>query len=213
MAPTDDWGTFTASFPEGLRWDLPTGDLFGVALLGNYDPGRKESIRTLSGHNHHLRGMGDLGGTPMAGMDLSVNYAPYRLFVRGMQALRERHYGGEDLGRTAWLDVGVGANLPLSGSLGMSLETFASWSDRHDMMARFGVTREQAEHAQFQAHEAGGGLRGVTMRWGLDWQYSPNWRYEGGVQMTALTSKAVRNSPLTEKNVSGGLFLNALYTF
>ncbi|WP_436883358.1 MipA/OmpV family protein [Enterobacter asburiae] len=213
VAPTQDWGTFTASFPEGLRWDLPVGDLFGVALLGSYDPGRKENIRTLSGHNHHLRGMGNLDGTTQAGVELSVNYAPYRLFVRGMQALESRRYGGEDLGHTAYADVGLGSEIPLSGSLGMSLETYATWSDRHDMMARFGVTPEQAARSGFHAHRAGGGLRGVTMQWGLDWAYSPQWSYSGGVRLMTLSSNAARNSPLTEKTTSAALFLNGMYTF
>ncbi|MCT4737223.1 MipA/OmpV family protein [Raoultella ornithinolytica] len=213
VMPTATLGTLTASYPEGLRWDLPVGGLFGVALLGNYDPGRKARIRTLSGHDHHLRGMGDLGGTAMTGAEFSVNVAPYRLFVRGMQALRDRHYGGEALGRTAWLDAGMASELPLTGTLSMSLETYASWSDRHDMMARFGVTPSQAEHSAFHAHQAGGGLRGGTMRWGLRWQDTPEISFSGGVQLTALTRKVVRDSPLTEKSVTGGLFLNALYSF
>lgn len=47
VMPTENWGTFTAAFPEGLRWDLPNLSTFGVALLVGYDPGRKEKIRTL----------------------------------------------------------------------------------------------------------------------------------------------------------------------
>ncbi|PWI77200.1 MipA/OmpV family protein [Enterobacter sp. CGMCC 5087] len=213
VAPTQDWGTFTASFPEGLRWDLPVGDLFGVALLGNYDMGRKENIRTLSGRNHHLRGMGNLDGTTQAGVELSINYAPYRVFARGMQALESRRYGGESLGHTAYADVGLGSEIPLSDTLGMSLETFATWSDRHDMMARFGVTPEQARRSDFHAHRAGGGLRGVTMQWGLDWQYGPQLTYSGGVRLTTLSSHAARNSPLTEKTTAAALFLNGMYTF
>lgn len=211
--PTEDWGTFTASFPEGLRWDLPLGDTFGAALLMGYDPGRKESIRTLSGHNHHLRGMGDLGGTGVAGLELSVNLEPYRIFVRGLQAMRERHYGGENLGRTVRGDLGVDMSLPLSDTLSFSTETFLTWSDRHDMMASFGVTPEQAARTSFRAHRAGGGLRGVTAQWGLDWQYTPQLTFSGGVRVTGLTAAAAKNSPLVEKNVSGGLFMNTMYRF
>ncbi|EHT05233.1 hypothetical protein ACMGOD_004290 [Klebsiella oxytoca] len=48
---TNNWGIFTARFPDGLRWDLPVGERFGVALLSHYDIGRKEKIRTLNGKN------------------------------------------------------------------------------------------------------------------------------------------------------------------
>ena len=212
-APTGDWGTFTAAFPEGLRWDLPTGERFGVALLTTWDEGRKESIRTLSGHDHHLAGMGDLGGTAMGGVELSVNYAPYRFFVRGMQALRERHYGGENLGHTAYADLGLGSQVPLGDDLSMSTQTYVTWSDRHDMMSRFGVTPEQALASGYHEHRVGGGLRSMTMAWGLDWRWTPQVTLSGGVQVSGLTSSAVRNSPLTEKNVSGALYLNALYRF
>lgn len=213
VAPTQDFGTFTAAFPEGLRWDLPVGDTLGVALLGNYDMGRKERIRTFSGHNTHLRGMGDLGGTAQAGLELSLNLEPYRLFVRGMQALRDRQYGGRDLGRTAYLDAGLGSEIPLGNDLTMDTETFVTWSDRDDMMARYGVTPAQAAHSGFHAHQVGGGLRGVTMQWGLDWQWTQQVSIGGGVRLTALSSSAARNSPLVDKTVGGGLFMNALYTF
>lgn len=213
QAPTQDWGTFSAGFPDGLRWDLPTGDIVGVALLGGYDPGRKASIRTLSGHNHALRGMGNLDGTAQGGVELSINYAPYRLFARGWQALETRRYGGEDLGRTKYAEVGLASDVPLSDTLGLSLETWATWSDRNDMMARFGVTPSQAARSAFHAHQAGAGLRGMTMQWGLDWQAGPQVTLEGGVRLTALTSNAARNSPLTEKTTAGALFLDTLYRF
>ncbi|PIJ48612.1 hypothetical protein BL250_15495 [Erwinia sp. OLTSP20] len=213
VAPTASWGTFSASFPEGLRWDLPVGDTFGVALLGNYDPGCREDIRTLSGHNDHLRGMGDLAGTGQAGLELSLNLQPYRLFVRGIQALRDREYGGRDLGHTAYLDAGVDTALPLGDDLTMTGAAFATWSDRNDMMARYGVTAEQAARSSFAEHEAGGGLRSVTVQWGLNWQWTQQVSLGGGVRLTSLTARAARNSPLVDKSTGAGLFLNALYTF
>ncbi len=213
VAPTGAWGTFTAAFPEGLRWDLPLGDVYGIALLGNYDAGRKESIRTLSGHDHHLRGMGDLGGTPVAGVELSMNYAPYRFFLRGMQALRERHYGGEDLGRTAYADLGVSSSVPLADDLRMDIASYVTWSDRHDMMARFGVTPEQARRTGFSAHSPDAGLRGVTVVWGLGWQWTPEVSLEGGVRLNTLTATGHTTNPMTEKTTSATVFMNALYTF
>ncbi|BAS38555.1 MipA/OmpV family protein [Klebsiella michiganensis] len=53
----------------------------------------------------------------------------------------------------------------------------------------------------------------MTAQWGLDWQYTPQLRFSGGVRVTGLTAAAAKNSPLVEKNVSGGLFMNAMYRF
>jgi outer membrane scaffolding protein for murein synthesis (MipA/OmpV family) len=102
-------------------------------------------------------------------------------------------------------------SLPLSDTLSFNTETFLTWSDRHDMMASFGVTPEKAARTSFRAHRAGGarGDRAV----GLDWQYTPQLRFSGGVRVTGLTAAAAKNSPLVEKNVSGGLFMNAMYRF
>lgn len=213
MAAAGEAGRLSLGFPDGLRWDLPVGDTVGLALLGNYDPGRRERVRTLSGGEHHLRGMGDLGGTPVAGLEASLNAFPYRLFVRGMQALRSRSYGGEGLGYTRWLDAGLGSSLPLGGGVAMDLETFVTWSDHNDMMARFGVTPEQAARSQYGVHRPGGGLRGATMQWGLNWQWTPQVTLDGGVRLSTLSSAAARNSPLTQKTTAAGLFLDAMYTF
>ncbi len=51
-------------------------------------------------------------------------------------------------------------SLPLSDILSFNTETFLTWSDRHDMMASFGVTPEKAARTSFRAHRAGGGARG-----------------------------------------------------
>lgn len=67
VLPTQDWGTFTAAFPEGLRWDLPGLSPFGVALLVGYDQGRKERIHTLDGRDDYLKGMGNLDSTALVG--------------------------------------------------------------------------------------------------------------------------------------------------
>jgi hypothetical protein len=49
VLPSDSWGTFTLSFPEGLRWDLPDVSTVGLAFLLGYDPGRKEKSATSAG--------------------------------------------------------------------------------------------------------------------------------------------------------------------
>lgn len=210
---TDRWGIFTASFPDGLRWDLPTGNLFGIALLSHYDMGRKENIRTLNGKNKRLEGMGNLDGTLMAGLELSVNYGPFKGFVRGFKGLSDREYGGKDLGHTGYMEVGLNSLFPLTSTISMDVETFATWANREDMMSRFGVTQKQAIHSQFKEHNIGGGLKSVTLQWGLNWQFDENISFSGGAGLISYAASEIRNSPITEKNVDGNVFLRTMYMF
>jgi len=211
VLPTD-FGTFTASFPEGLRWDLPGASSLGLALLAGYDPGRKEKISTLGGNNHHLRGMGDLDGTPLVGAEAYWRMPAGRLFVRALQSTRNRDYGGDDLGRTSYLEGGFATVMPLSPVLTFNAALFGTWSDDHDMMARFGVTRQQAARSGFDEYHAGGGMRDVTLKTGATVQMSPHVSLEGGVKLYTLVAGA-RHSPLTDETMGAGAYLNALYRF
>ncbi|CAI2536091.1 MltA-interacting protein MipA [Serratia proteamaculans] len=212
VMPTAHWGTFTAAFPEGLRWDLPNMSAFGVALLVGYDPGRKEKIRTLGGNNSYLKGMGDLDSTALVGAEAYLNLSAGRLFVRGLQATSKRDYGDDDLGRTAYLEAGAANSLPLAANMTLDSALYGTWSDSHDMMARFGVTGQQAARTDFREYHAGGGMRDVTLRTMLTVQVQPHVALQGGLKLYTLTAGA-RNSPLTDDTVGAGAFLNALYRF
>jgi len=212
VIPTQDWGTFTAAFPEGLRWDLPGASSLGLALLAGYDFGRKEKIRTLGGSDSHLRGMGDLDGTAMVGAEAYWRLSAGKLFVRGWQAARSRDYGGDDLGHTAYLEAGASGSLPLSSTVTLDSALYGTWSDNHDMMARFGVTGQQSERSGFNEYHTGGGMRDVTLKTGVTVQLQPQISLQGGMRMYALTSGA-RRSPLTDNAVGAGFYLNALYQF
>lgn len=212
VLPSDNWGTFTLSFPEGLRWDLPDVSTVGLAFLLGYDPGRKEKIRYLGGNNHHLRGMGDLDSTALVGAEGYLRLPVGRLYVRGMQAAGSRDYGGDDLGHTTYLEAGAASSLPLSAALTLDASLYGTWGDSHDMMARFGVTGRQAARSDFSEYHAGGGMRDVTMKTAVTWHLQPQVALQGGLKVYSLVSGA-RHSPLTDDTVGAGAFLNALYTF
>jgi outer membrane scaffolding protein for murein synthesis (MipA/OmpV family) len=212
VLPTQDWGTFTAAFPDGLRWDLPGLAPFGVALLIGYDQGRKERIHTLDGRDDYLKGMGNLDSTALVGAEVYWILPNGRLFVRGLQSSQNRNYGGESLGRTAYLEAGVATAYPLSSTLTLDSTLYGTWSNENDMMARFGVTAQQAERTRFDEYHPGGGMRDVTLKLGLTWQWQPQLALEGGIKTYALVSDA-RDSPLTGEKVGAGAYLNALYRF
>lgn len=212
VMPSDNWGTFTLAFPEGLRWDLPDVSTVGLAFLLGYDPGRKEKIRYIGGSSHHLRGMGDLDGSALVGAEAYLRLPVGRLYVRGVQATSSRDYGGDDLGHTTWLEAGAAGSLPLSAALTLEASLYGTWSDSHDMMARFGVTGRQAARSDFSEYHAGGGMRDVTMKTTATWHLQPQVALQGGLKVYSLVSGA-RHSPLTDDTVGAGAFLNALYTF
>lgn len=212
VLPTENWGKFTAALPDGLRWDLPGLSPFGVALLIGYDQGRKERIHTLDGRDDYLRGMGNLDSTALVGAEAYWTLSSARLFVRGLQASQSRNYGGESLGRTAYLEAGVATEYPLSSTLTLDSTLYGTWSNEKDMMAHFGVTAQQAARTRFEEYHPGGGMRDVTLKLGLNWQWQPHLALEGGIKAYTLVSDA-RNSPLTGEKVGAGAYLNALYRF
>lgn len=212
VLPTQEWGTFSAAFPEGLRWDLPGLSPFGFALLIGYDQCRKERIHTLDGRDDYLRGMGNLDSTALVGAEAYWTLPAGRLFVRGLRSSDNRNYGGERLGKTAYLEAGFATAYALSSTLTLDSTLYGTWSNENDMMARFGVTAQQAARTQFEEYHPGGGMRDVTLKLGLTWQWQPQIALEGGVKTYALVSDA-RNSPLTGEKVGAGAYLNALYSF
>lgn len=209
---SDDWGTFTVGVLHGARWDMLTGDNVGLAMLLDYDRGRDERIRTLGGHDTTLMGMGDLGGTPETGLELSYRLAPFRVYVKGVQAVRERTYGGEGLGRTSHLDFGLDGGFPLSEVLTLRGNVFATWSDSGDARGHFGVTPSQAAQTGFAVYRPGAGVRQVTVETVVNYQWTPEVSVQTGVEISRLTGEAT-DSPLAEKTLAGMAFMSASYRF
>ncbi len=115
-------------------------------------------------------------------------------------------------GITAYLEAGVATAYALSSTLTLDSTLYGTWSNENDMMARFGVTAQQAARTRFDEYHPGGGMRDVTLKLGLTWQWQPQLALEGGIKTYALVSDA-RNSPLTGEKVGAGAYLNALYRF
>ncbi|EOT1929377.1 MipA/OmpV family protein [Serratia marcescens] len=210
--PTERWGTFSGSAEDGLRWDLPSSSSLAFALLAGYDIGRKERVRILGGHNTRLVGMGDLDSSPLVGGEVSWRLSTGRLFVRGMQATNNRTYGGRDLNRTAFMNIGVASDYPVSDVLSLATSVYGTWGDSGYMASRFGVSGEQAAHTTFDDYHIGRGMQDMTLKVGAHWQWMPKVSLEGGMKATALVANA-RNSPLVDKSVGASLYLGMQYTF
>lgn len=209
---TDSWGAFTLGVIRGARWDLPVPSPFGVALLMDYDYGRKERISGLGSHDDHLRGMSDLGGSPEVGLELSYLMNPVRVYVKGMSATRERHYGGEDLGRTAYVDFGVMRDYAINDQVTLEGNVFATWANSGYQRGYFGVSSQQAARTHFAAYRPKAGVKQFTARLALNYQWSPSWSFQAGGEAYRLAGDAA-DSPLVDKALAGIAFMSAGYRF
>lgn len=208
----DDWGDFSLGIIHGARWQLPLSEPFGVALLLGYDAGRDERISTLGGHNNQLRGMGDLGGSLEAGLELSYQLAPFTLYVKGMQATRERHYGGEDLKHTAYVDMGVKGDYALNAQWMFLGKVYATWANSGYEQGYFGVTPLQSQRSGFAVYRPKSGMKQVTAEAALNYQWSPSVSLQTGVEVYRLTGDAA-DSPLVDSTLAGMAFMSASYRF
>ncbi|CUW23812.1 MltA-interacting protein MipA [Serratia grimesii] len=205
------WGDFSLGL-GGASWQLPLSGPFGIALLAGYDGGRDENIKTLGGRKNRLKGMGDLDGAFEAGIELSYKFEPFRTYIRGMQATKARQYGGEDLGHTAYIDVGVAALYPLSDALSLSADLTTTWANKGYQRGYFGVTQQQAQHSAFDAYRPGSGFKQVMLNTALNYQLTREIAFQGGVGIYTLLGDAA-NSPIVEKEAAGVAFLSASYSF
>ncbi|MGN7975470.1 MipA/OmpV family protein [Serratia sp. 22264] len=206
------WGDFSLGLIDGARWQLPLSGPFGIALLAGYDDGRDEEVKTLSGRNKRLKGMGDLDGTLEAGIELSYKFDPFHAFVKGMQATKARRYGDEDLGHTAYVDLGVAAVYSLSEALTLSSDLSTTWANSGYQRGYFGVTQRQAQQTSFAAYRPGSGFKQVTLNGVLNYQWTPEIAFQAGASIYTLLGDAAK-SPIVEKKVAGVAFLSASYSF
>lgn len=207
-----DWGDFSLGLIDGARWQLPLSGPFGIALLAYYDAGRDEEVKTLNGRNKRLKGMGDLEGALEAGVELSYKLDPFHAYIKGMQATKARRYGDEDLRHTAYVDLGVAAVYPLSEVMTLSTDLSTTWANSGYQRGYFGVTQRQAQQTSFAAYRPGSGFKQVTLNGALNYQWTPEIAFQGGVGIYTLLGDAAK-SPIVEKKVAGVAFLSASYSF
>lgn len=205
------WGSFGVGL-GGAQWQLPLPEPIGVKVLLAYDAGRDEKISTLGSDNTRLQGMGDLDGAFEAGLELSYQVAPFRAYVKGMQAAKNRRYGGEDLGKTAYVDLGIATQYALSDQLAWVTDLSTTWANSGYQRGYFGVTSQQANNTTFGVYRPGSGFKQVSLNSTLSYQWTSAVAFQGGVGVYTLLGDAA-DSPIVEKQVAGIAFMSASYRF
>jgi outer membrane scaffolding protein for murein synthesis (MipA/OmpV family) len=129
-----------------------------------------------------------------------------------MQATKARRYGDEDLGHTAYVDLGVAAVYSLSEALTLSSDLSTTWANSGYQRGYFGVTQRQAQQTSFAAYRPGSGFKQVTLNGALNYQWTPEIAFQAGAGIYTLLGDAAK-SPIVEKKVAGVAFLGASYSF
>jgi len=208
---SDQWGSFSAGV-DGLRWQLSPDSMFNLALLAGYDAGRKEDPHSFGRRDNSLQGMGKLSGSLTGGLELGLNLDAYRFYLKGMQGLKKRAYGGEDLGHTLTVELGINTDYALSDTLSLDYGVSTTWANSGYHRGYFGVTDQQAQSSKFAAYRPDSGMQKAEAKTSLTYAFTPNIALTAGVVVSSLLGDAAK-SPITEKKVAVGGFTLLNYQF
>lgn len=199
-----DWGSVEFS-ARGLVWNAVEAGRFRVALAAQFDPGRRDRDSTVldpTPGDRRLAGMGRLASSVEAG--LGLGYGP--LMVVARQSLRERGPQG------AQVDFSAGWPWALSERLTLQFNVSATWADRDEMQARFGVTPGQAQASGFAAYTPPSGCRKVEASIGAAYQWMSGWALQASLGAVQLGDPAAA-SPVVARRDSTTATLGISHAF
>lgn len=198
-----------------LAWSLPLDSPVGITLFVRYDEGRDEIIKTGVIHRQkhdELKGMGDLTGTFFGGVKVSYLFDNYGIYVSGSQAFKPREYGGESIGRTAVIDVGVEGKAVINDALSTQWGLSTTWFNRGMMQADVGVSEKQARQTAFNRYMPTSGISRITLKTGVDYQFTSSFSLLAGVETYYLTEKMAKSS-LVDNRWNVISYLGVKYSF
>ncbi len=196
---TDSFGSFSLS-TDGFNWALPISENLTFNTLVSYDGGRDEKIGVFGSKNEELKGMGDLDGSVLVGGGLNYKISDYNLYVKSMVATKNRHYGGRDVGHTAYVELGGLATYQLSEKWSMNYNLATSWTNNAYNKAYFGVSEQQAARSKFSSYEGGSGFKDINSAVIVNYNFNKSFALHTGVGGYYLLGKSA-DSPISEKRL------------
>ena len=195
------WGTtFFASTDSGLG--LAFGDeesfVFGVAMT--YSGGRRES------EDPRLRGLGNIDPSVLGGVFLDVPLGPISFRIDTQSDL-----SGET---GTFVNIGLGAGIPITERLSLGASAFATWADADHMAAYFSVTRRQAQRSRagLRPFDADAGFKSVTFGLDATYAFTPNWHLNLSGGVINLIGDAAR-SPISSRDVQPTFSVSLVFSF
>lgn len=199
-----DWGTVEFG-QRGLIWSAVEAGRFRLALVAQFDPGRKaKDTSTLNPTpgDKRLAGMGNVRASTEAGV--GVGYGPVMLVAR--QSLSERGPKG------AQADLTVEIPWSLSDRFGLRFALGATWANRDYMQTYFGVTAAQAQATSFSVYTPKSGCRKVDASVGAEYGMAPGWKLQANLGLSRLGDDATA-SPLVGRRNGASAALAVAYAF
>jgi len=199
-----DWGTVEFG-QRGLIWNAVEAGPFRLALVAQFDPGRKDKdTATLdpTPGDKRLAGMGNVSSSTEAGV--GIGYGP--LMVVARQSLSERGAKG------AQVDMTVEMPWSVSDRLGLRFALGATWADRDYMQTYFGVTAAQAQATSFSVYTPKSGCRKVEASVSAEYALASSWKLQANVGFSRLGDVAAA-SPLVGRRNGASAALGVAYEF
>lgn len=199
-----DWGTVEFG-QRGLIWNAVEAGPFRLALVAQFDPGRKDKdTATLdpTPGDKRLAGMGRVQSSTEAGV--GIGYGP--LMVVARQSLSERGPKG------AQVDMSAEVPWSLSDRLNLRFALGATWANRDYMQTYFGVTPAQAQATSFSVYTPKSGCRKVEASVGAEYAMAASWKLQANLGFTRLGDDAAA-SPLVGRRNGTSAALAVAYEF
>lgn len=199
-----DWGSVEFG-QRGLFWNAVEAGHFRLALVAQFDPGRKDrDTRTLNPTpgDKRLAGMGNVPSSTEAGV--GIGYGPMMVVAR--QSLSERGAKGAQVDMTLDMPWTVSDRFAVRFALG------ATWADRDYMQTYFGVTAAQAQATSFSVYTPKSGCRKVEASVAAEYAVAPSWKLQANVGFAQLGDIAAA-SPLVARRSAASAALAVAYEF
>ena len=187
-----DWGTVEFG-QRGLFWNAFEAGRFRLALVAQFDPGRKDkdtsTLNPIPG-DKRLSGMGKVQSSTEAGV--GIGYGPVMVVAR--QSLSERGPKG------AQVDMTVEMPWSLSDRFGLRFALGATWANRDYMQTYFGVTAAQAQATSFSVYTPKSGCRKVEASVGAEYAIASSWKLQANVGLSQLGDDAAASALVGRRN-------------
>ena len=187
-----DWGSVEFG-QQGLFWNAVEAGQFRLALVAQFDPGRKDKTPSRfdpTPGDKRLAGMGAVPTSTEAGV--GIGYGPVMVVAR--QSLSERGPKG------AQVDMKVEVPWSLSNRLDLRFAFGATWANRHYMQTHFGVTPAQAQATSFSVYTPKSGCRTVEASVGAEYALAPNWKLQANLGFSQLGDVAAASPIVSRRN-------------
>ncbi|HEX8615365.1 MAG TPA: MipA/OmpV family protein [Telluria sp.] len=196
---------FFASTVSGIGYKTKTGPLAFSAALG-VAGSRSDRNHGLSRGSDALKGMGEIKSSAIGAFGVGYEFdGGIGVGLRAMVALTHRERGNS-------YELGAQAPLLKSEANQVGMFVSATYSDKKNMQAFYGVTAAQSLNSSYKSYDTKAGFSRVNV--GVNWNHKLNkqWSVNSTAGVVSLLGDAA-DSPLTKRKTAPLLAVTVNYAF